>query len=132
MHFNRAAQTCWGILGDQLSMTNPACLLACLPACWPASQELDISKGNVPFIFPKVQGTRVTEVILSDSNDHILILPDCMVVLGINNVIRRQAEQKLRERFVNLPFFILKFTHGQVVKLMTHLDFLLLFLYFKN
>lgn len=43
MQFNNEAQTCWGILGDQLSMTSPQDKqLACLPG----SRSLEESKRS--------------------------------------------------------------------------------------
>lgn len=66
MELNNAAQTCWGIPGDQLSMTSPQDKqLACLPE----SHRLEARKCSIS-LSPKVDGPR-RAVILSDSNYHI-------------------------------------------------------------
>lgn len=55
MWFNNAAQTCWGILGDQLSMTSAQNKqLACLPD----SHGVEVSTGNAQSLSPKVEGPR--------------------------------------------------------------------------
>lgn len=50
MELNNAAQTCWGIPGDQLSMTSPQDKqLACLPESRREAREmlnLSLSKGG--------------------------------------------------------------------------------------
>lgn len=67
MEFNNAAQTCWGILGDQLSMTSPQDKqLACLPESHRLEAReilISLSKGGWT--------KEATAVILSDSNYHI-------------------------------------------------------------
>lgn len=70
MLFNNAAQTCRGILGDQLSMTSPQDKqLACLPA---RIAQIGHKQEKCSVSLSKGGGTKEgTVVILSDSNYHI-------------------------------------------------------------
>lgn len=120
MQFNNAAQTCWGILGDQLSMSSPQDKqLACLPE----SHRLEVSKGKCSLHLSKGGGTNDgAAVILTESNYHIPIARtqgSSTHRFSQQEPARRKTGKKLEKSF----FLILKFIDCQAVQFRSHLNF---------
>lgn len=125
MEFNNAAQTWWGILGDQLSMTSPQDKW--LP-CLPESHRLE-ARETLDLSLSKGGWTKEgNAVILSDSNYHI---PTASKQGNSTHWFSQQepAGRKIgRKLWKSSSFFLLKFIDGHPMKCRPYVTFLLPFL----